>query len=46
MVNSNPDEAADWIEICWNDCEEDMLAIAGIAFEPKQKGLNYDYVGI
>jgi hypothetical protein len=45
IVNSNPEEAADWIEMCWNDCEEDMLAIAGIAFEPKKKGMNHDYVG-
>lgn len=45
MVNSDPDEAADWIEMCWNQCEEDMLAIAGVDFQPK-KGATNGYVSL
>jgi hypothetical protein len=35
LVNADPEQAADVIETIWQECEEDLLALAGIPFTPK-----------
>lgn len=37
MVNSDPDEAAAVISEAWDECRDDMLAIARIPFTPQQQ---------
>jgi hypothetical protein len=39
IVNSDPDEAAAILEAAWYECEEDMMAIAGIPFTYEQGAL-------